>query len=205
MAELSEAPQHVASPCPHACAESAGLAVALVESSEAPEFGAAQWPQPLLCPAAGAVAHSALPLEPPAKTRKLQVALKHFWSQDSNQAPPQPVLTTVDAKRRGRRPNRSVELALTAVAEWQSRYEALKAERRLDKEIRYRAGRPPNPEGHRRGVLAGEKSNRLKPGLVNLRRDLPAATKLLMAKELRSAMPEYASRGSFWRDMIKKR
>ena len=67
LAELSEAPQHVASPCPHACAESAVLAVALVEPSEAPEFGAAQWPQPLLCPAAGAVAHSALPLEPPAK------------------------------------------------------------------------------------------------------------------------------------------
>ena len=204
LAELSEAPQHVASPCPHACAESAVLAVALVEPSEAPEFGAAQWPQPLLCSAAGAVAHSALPLEPPAKKRKLQVALKHFWSQDSNQAPPQPVLTTVDAKRRGRRPNRSVELALTAVAEWQSRYESLKAERRLDREIQYRGGRPPNPEGHRRGVLAGEKSNRLKPGLVNLRRDLPAATKLLMAQELRSAMPEYATRASFWRDMIKK-
>ena len=36
LAELSEAPQHVASPCPHACAESAVLAVALVEPSEAP-------------------------------------------------------------------------------------------------------------------------------------------------------------------------
>ena len=136
--------------------------------------------------------------------KKIQVSLNYFFRGGQ----PQPVLQDVRPER-GRPPvalRAALEQADKELQELRLLYDSQagqRAEQRRKAHLRSKGGRPPQA-AFQRGTASGLSSNRRMSWHKQLRRDIPVASKLMMAEEMEGNMSSFSCKSEFWRAHCKK-